>query len=172
MLLIFLSGCTKKQIPVSECITIAAVGDVNFGSDYPVRCFPPGNGSDFFKECRKILQSADISFCNLETVLCDGGSPAKNMDGKSTFVFRVSPSFANILSGAGFDVVSIANNHIRDFGVYGEKETKNFLKQNGIQFVSKDGSVASFTLRGTKVHFVGFSSGYERRSITSCSVIF
>ncbi|MCM8759814.1 MAG: CapA family protein [Candidatus Omnitrophica bacterium] len=169
---IFLSGCEKKEKVTFNTITISAVGDVNFGFEYPSGSYSDKVNKDFFSQSKKILRASDISFCNLETVLCDTGIPAKKMDGKNTFVFKVSKKFAEVLVDAGFDVVSIANNHIRDFGVYGENETKRVLMENGIQFVSKSGEIAKFTIRGTKIWFVGYSSGYENRSISNPDEVF
>ncbi|MCX7706084.1 MAG: CapA family protein [bacterium] len=168
---IFVTGCTKKEKAVQNIITIAAVGDVNFGSNYPSRNVGEKN-KDFFIHCKEILQKADISFCNLETVLCRKGDPAKSPDGRVAFVFRAPTEYASILADAGFDVVSIANNHIRDFGIHGENETKKALRENGIQFVSRNGNIASFIIRETRILVVGFSSGYEKRSIANSSGVF
>ncbi|MCM8788941.1 MAG: CapA family protein, partial [Candidatus Omnitrophica bacterium] len=149
-----------------------AVGDINFGSDFPHYKIPPQNKRHHFKNCEDILKNADISFCNLETVLCEGGSPAKKVDGKNTFIFRCPGEFCGILADAGFDIVSIANNHIRDFGAYGEKETKRILKENKIQFVSREGEIAEFYIRGISVLFVGYSFGPGKRSIANPDNIF
>lgn len=169
---IFLSGCAKKEEAVHKTITIAAVGDVNFGFDCFTEDTFSGKGNDFFKYSKEILQATDLSFCNLETVLCNKGYPAKNADGKNTFIFRASPKLVDVLVDAGFDVVSIANNHIRDFGIYGENETKKALVKSGLQFVSRDGEIASFKVKGVDICFVGFSSGYERRSISNYNIVF
>lgn len=169
---LFLSGCEKQEQSSIDTIKIAAVGDVNFGSDYPILQIADRKNRDFFRHCKKIFKSADISFCNLETVVCESGIPAKKADGKNTFVFRCSPEFVEVLYDAGIDVVSIANNHIRDFGIYGEKSTKKHLSENKIQYVSRDGEIAIFFLKGKSICFVGFTSGFDSRSVSNPDRIF
>jgi len=168
------SGCEKSQNQIIKepVISIAAVGDVNFGSDYPSQNIPDKGSRDFFSHCKKIIKSADIGFCNLETVICNGGSPAKNINEKNTFVFRSPPEMVKVLLDAGFDVVSIANNHIMDFGVYGLQQTKKILKDNQIQYVSADGEIAQLFVKGTKICFTGFSFSYGKRSITNYDNVF
>ena len=172
LILLIVSGCQKRDLASVDLISITAVGDVNFGSDYSGYKTAQKNNRGFFKHCRKILRSADIAFCNLETVVCEKGKPAKKEDGKNTFVFRCPPEFAGMIADAGFDVVSIANNHIRDFGVFGENETKKNLEKNKIQFLSKDGKRAEFFIRGKSVCFTGFSSGFGKRSIVNSEEVF
>jgi len=99
--------------PVRGCrqtVTLAAVGDVLFargvaretnqyGFDYP------------FEFTSDILSRYDLSFCNLECVLSTRGDPRLKR-----FLFRADPAAARALSAAGFDIVSLANNHSVDFG--------------------------------------------------------
>ena len=167
------SGCRHAIEKRIHTISIVAVGDINFGSDYPINKTPDKNQRKLlFRHCEDIIKNADIAFCNLETVLCRNGVPAKNINGKNTFVFRADPYFCDVLVDAGFDVVSITNNHIRDFGTYGESQTKKILTQSGIQFVSIDGDIAEFVVSGVKICFVGFTSGLRNRSIVNPSVVF
>jgi poly-gamma-glutamate capsule biosynthesis protein CapA/YwtB (metallophosphatase superfamily) len=65
-----------------------------------------------------VLSSADIAIGNLETAIATGGTP-ENKD----FTFRAPPSAVDALRAAGFDTVSMANNHGRDFGPEGLQET-------------------------------------------------
>ncbi|MEY2452706.1 MAG: hypothetical protein QOD92_2280 [Acidimicrobiaceae bacterium] len=65
-----------------------------------------------------VLSSADIAVGNLETALGTGGSP-ENKD----FTFQAPPSAVDALRAGGFDVVSMANNHGRDFGPDGLEES-------------------------------------------------
>ncbi len=168
-----LSGCNVgKNEPTRDTISIVAVGDVNFGTDYLYSSIPSKDRDNLFNACSKIISSADIAFCNLETVLCSGGRPSKNPDGKGMFVFRAPAEFSRILTDAGFDVVSIANNHIRDFGIYGEKQTKDALKSVGIQYLSIDGEIAQYASGKTKIAFVGFTAGLRNRSVINPENVF
>ena len=62
----------------SERITIAAVGDMMLGTDYPENHLPDDDGVSFLADVSEVLSSADITFGNLEGVLVDGGEPGKN----------------------------------------------------------------------------------------------
>ncbi|HRV04491.1 MAG TPA: CapA family protein [Candidatus Ratteibacteria bacterium] len=168
-----LCGCSPVGDDTSNnIISIVAVGDVNFGSDYPYNAVPSRDKKNLFDACRKIIMSADISFCNLETALCNGGKPAKKYGRKGVFLFRAPCEFSEILAETGFDVVSVANNHIRDFGFDGEQQTKRSLKENNIQYLSIDGETAEFQIRETKIIFVGFSAGLRKRSIINPESVF
>ena len=58
-------------------ITIAAVGDMMLGTDYPENILPDDDGVSFLAEVTPVLSSADLAFGNLEGVLVDGGEPGK-----------------------------------------------------------------------------------------------
>ena len=66
----------REPLPV----TVAAVGEIMLGSDFPTPEIPPEDGRALFDEVRGLLQQADVSFGNLEGTLCDGGVCAKNTE--------------------------------------------------------------------------------------------
>ena len=77
-----------------------------------------------------LLASADIAFANLESPFSDDGhSIDKGM------VFRAEPEMIAGLVTAGLDVVSTANNHVRDAGSHGVEFTLDLLARNHIQAV-------------------------------------
>ena len=45
------------------------------------------------------------------------------------------PYMANRIAEAGFNIVAVANNHSRDFGDKGYKQTQEYLKNAGIKIV-------------------------------------
>jgi len=74
-----------------------------------------------------LFGSADIAFANLESPFSDrGGNIDKGM------VFRAEPEMVAALEAAGIDVVSTANNHVRDCGSYGIEFTLDLLAKHGI----------------------------------------
>jgi poly-gamma-glutamate capsule biosynthesis protein CapA/YwtB (metallophosphatase superfamily) len=75
-----------------------------------------------------LLRQADIRFANLECVLADDGTP---MPGKM-YHFRSDVKNVESLRSAGIDVVSLANNHVLDFGVDALREMLPALDQHGI----------------------------------------
>ena len=97
-------------------VSIAAVGDMMIGTDYPNNHLPDDDGVSFLADVTPYLQGADIAFGNLEGVLMDGGEPAKKCKNLSAcYLFRSPTRYAAHYRDAGFDVVSLANNHARDF---------------------------------------------------------
>ena len=73
------------------------------------------------------LDSADIRFANLETPLTKG-KPVKT----GSFTFRADSENAAALKKAGFDILSLANNHTMNFGSKGMKDTLLALDNAGI----------------------------------------
>jgi poly-gamma-glutamate capsule biosynthesis protein CapA/YwtB (metallophosphatase superfamily) len=156
------NGEPERSAPA---ITLAAVGDIMMGTDYPFPKLPVKDGKFLFRDSKDILRKADIVFGNLEGPLCDEGFPAKKMKDKESYVFRTPTRFVKNLSEAGFHVVSLANNHAEDFGDQGMSSTKKALDAAGIKYSSKAGEVAEFEIRGVKIGLVAFSFGPPPRSI-------
>ena len=147
-------------------VTVAAVGDIMMGTDYPAGA-PLVNG-DFFKFLRPIIKDDDIRFGNLEGTLYDGPTQADGKaGGTNRYLFRTPPPMVSHLKNAGFNVMSLANNHARDFGRAGLESTKKTLSLNQIQYSSKDGEVAGFNINGTRVALIATDFYPGRRSITS-----
>jgi hypothetical protein len=145
-------------------LSVAAVGDVQLGMGWPPGhvVLPPDDARDVFTGVTETLGQADLRFGNLETVLADDGE-SKKCGKKSTkcYAFRVPTSFAKCLKAAGFDVMSIANNHAGDFGPEGRKSTMAALDAAGIRHSGPLGDIASFEVAGRRVALVGFSFGSD-----------
>lgn len=143
-------------------ITIAAVGDIMLGSPYPNESrMPPNDGVDLLKDVTPILSAADIAFGNLEGPIVDGGTSSK-CSPRSTrcFAFRMPTRYGKYLKAAGFDVMSLANNHAGDFGDIGRSTTRRVLDEQGIKHAGSDKSAFSTTyldVKGQKVAFIGFA---------------
>ena len=125
--------------PQIDTIKIAGVGDIMMGSDYPnpsgsPNALPPQNGSLLLAQVKEVLSSANVTFGNLEGVLIDKGkgTPKGCINLKYCYIFRSPEKFVNNLVDAGFDVMSLANNHASDFGVEGRKSSMKTLENNGI----------------------------------------
>jgi poly-gamma-glutamate capsule biosynthesis protein CapA/YwtB (metallophosphatase superfamily) len=145
-------------VPPKE-IRIVAVGDImlggtatpelrKFGYDYP------------FEQTQGILKQAQIVFGNLEGPLTDGGKPATSKQ----YVFRSPPEkVAPALARAGFNVVSLANNHTLDYGPEGLADTRAALDRAGIGYVGAGRNLAEarrplyIVVDGATVAFLGYS---------------
>lgn len=77
-----------------------------------------------------LLRKADVLVGNLEFVLARDGRP---WPGK-IFHFRAEPAAVASLEAAGFDLVSVANNHVLDFGTDAALECLGILSARGIRF--------------------------------------
>ncbi|MEJ2137964.1 MAG: CapA family protein [Gammaproteobacteria bacterium] len=139
-------------------ITVAATGDIMLGTDYPENHLPDDDGVSFLDAVAPLLQSADVSFGNLEGVLQDGGEPVKECNNpKACYLFRSPTRYANHLAAAGFDVMSIANNHARDFGEAGRDSTMTVLDRAGIRHSGRQGSIASWRQDELQIAMIAFS---------------
>jgi poly-gamma-glutamate capsule biosynthesis protein CapA/YwtB (metallophosphatase superfamily) len=168
LLILPLSGeisANEEPSGASSVITVAAVGDIMMGTDYPLPKLPQKDGRLLFEESKGFLRKADIVFGNLEGPLCEGGFPAKKVKDRESYVFRTPPRYVKNLVDAGFNVVSLANNHAGDFGEKGMSSTKKVLDAAGIKYSSKAGEVAEFEVNGLKMGLVSFSFGPPPRSI-------
>ncbi len=121
-----------------DTLTIIGVGDIMMGTNYPEDRLPISNGSLLMKDVEEVLQSADITFGNLEGVLLDsGGTPKSCRDPKVCYVFRSPSRYVENLTTAGFDLISIANNHAGDFGDAGRENTMKVLGEHGLAYAGQ-----------------------------------
>ena len=111
-----------------EKITLLALGDIWLARLVADEIIKKGAHHPFARIAHH-LRSADIVFGNLESSFSTRGIPVKNKD----VVARVSPSSLDGLVHAGIDVVSLANNHIMDYGAEALEDTLSFLDQRGIK---------------------------------------
>jgi poly-gamma-glutamate capsule biosynthesis protein CapA/YwtB (metallophosphatase superfamily) len=112
-----------------QLITIAAVGDMMLGGS--AQSTMEQQGYDYpFATTRHILEAAHLTIGNLETPLTNQGAPIT----EKQFLFRNPPEkVAPALKRAGFDIVSLANNHTLDYGAQGLHDTLQALEQNAIR---------------------------------------
>jgi poly-gamma-glutamate capsule biosynthesis protein CapA/YwtB (metallophosphatase superfamily) len=139
-------------------IVINAVGDImlagsgamtskRLGYDYP------------FAATREVLKKGDIAIGNLESPIARSGNA---FTGKK-FHYRSAPRAAIALKNAGFSLVTLANNHMMDFGPLALEETRRHLERAGIGYTGAGASItaarkrAVITVRGTKVAFLAYS---------------
>jgi poly-gamma-glutamate capsule biosynthesis protein CapA/YwtB (metallophosphatase superfamily) len=110
--------------PVHPTFTFAFVGDVMLGRG--VAQSLNGHWEDAFKEVEPWLATADLAFANLESPLTTAPRVSNGYD------VRAKPASVTALRTAGFDVVSLANNHALDAGQPGLAETIATLDSAGI----------------------------------------
>lgn len=117
-----------------ELIELVAVGDIMLSRTVEERMDVLGSSYPFVPTA-DLISSADIAIGNLESPLSAEGDPI----GKR-FVFRAHPRHIAGLAWAGFDVLSLANNHLLDFGHQGLAQTMEVLRDNGLAYVGAGAS--------------------------------
>jgi len=164
---------TSKKIvvikPPHDTLCIAAVGDIMLGTSYPdTTTLPPDSAKNSFAAVEKYLHGNDVTFGNLEGTLLDSGAPAAyKMHLKSkAYLFRMPVRCGKVLKDAGFNVLSIANNHIGDFGDNGRLSTMKTLDSSQINYAGLlSHPSAIFTVNGVKYGFCAFSPNSQVESI-------
>jgi len=144
--------------PTHPGLTLAAVGDMMLGTDFPENTLPDDDGLSFFDAVTPILEKPDVTFGNMEGVLQDGGDPVKQCKNpRVCFLFRSPARYATYFKLAGFDALSLANNHARDFGEIGRDSSMAALDAAGIHHSGREGTSASWIANGRKVALVAFA---------------
>lgn len=144
--------------PDETALVVAAVGDVMLGTDYPQPRLAGDDGVSLLAGPAPYIRAADIGFGNLEGVLMDGGEPVKQCaDPSACYLFRSPTRYAGLLADAGFTVVSLANNHARDFGEEGRDSSMLALDAYGIRHSGRAGDVASWSVRDLDVALIAFA---------------
>lgn len=144
-------------------VTLAFAGDLmldrgvknsvtrNFNGDYGILF-------EKSKEISDILKKSDIVFANLEGTASDQGVDQKNL-----YSFRMSPRIVPALKGAGISILSVANNHVGDWGRNAYVDMLARLKENEILYTGGGNSKAEaqaptiIEKYGMKIGFLGFS---------------
>ena len=161
LLLLSLLTLLSAKASASDTLKIVAVGDIMMGSIYPDGKLPPNNDcSPQLSELIPILSSGDITFGNLEGVFTDSKVGVKNCKNPQyCYTFGMPTSFAGCLTEAGFNLISIANNHVNDFGEQGRLSTMETLRNNDIHFAGLTAycPIDTFTIDNVKYGFCAFS---------------
>jgi len=150
---------STPEITTPDFVTLLFGGDImldrgvknsvmkNFGGDY----------SALFQNL-DLVKKADIAFANLEGPVSDKGTDKHNL-----YSFRMDPSVMPALAGAGFNVLSVANNHVGDWGRDAYVDTLARLKENEIQYTGGGNTLQEaeqptiVERNGMKIGYLGFS---------------
>lgn len=150
----------KAEETLLPPIKLAFVGDImldrgvkyslnkNFGGDY----------GELFSKVKDQLAGYDLLFGNLEGPVSDKGA-----DGGSLYSFRFETKVIPVMKDAGFDIFSVANNHIFNWGQVAFEDTLARLADEGIDYVGggMSGSEAYqekiVNVSGVEIAFLAFS---------------
>ena len=127
------ASMTSDRRAKGGTLNLAFVGDLMPGTTFPDSRLPEKDGATLSKDVDSILTAADVAAGNMEGALADEGETTKN-GGKFSYSFRVPTRYGKLIADAGFDFMSMANNHAFDFGLDGVKSTEATLHSNGIAY--------------------------------------
>ena len=143
-------------------IVLAFAGDVHFAGRVARLLEDPATT---FGPIASVLGSADFTAVNLETPVTRRGQPQPK-----TYHFATTPGAFTALGDAGVDLVTIANNHILDYGQTGLADTLAAAKAAHFPFVGAGVNATAAwapyvtTINGTRIAIVGVSQVAELAS--------
>lgn len=117
-----------------ESLRLLFAGDVLLDDHYAIMANLRDRGGSieeaFSTELLETMRSADVFMLNNEFTFTNRGTPIP----EKKFTFRAKPENVNLLKEMGVDVVSVANNHIYDYGEVSLLDTLSTLKNAGIAY--------------------------------------
>ena len=145
-------------------IKMIAVGDIMLSRAVEQKMIEYDDYKYPFLKTADIIRSGDIVFGNLETSIINGRAIQNN-----EMVFRTDLRAVEGLVFAGFNVLSLANNHIMNFGRDGLESTIKILDENNISHIGAGMSEEEIykpvikDIKGTKFAFLGFTYNFDQR---------
>jgi len=139
-------------------ISLIAVGDVMLSRVVGSKIKKYGDYRHPLLKTADLLKSADLTFGNLESPITPG---REILTGE--MAFRADPEVTEGLTYAGFDVLTLANNHILNFGRQGLEDTFKYLKEAKINFIGVGETAIDANrplikeAQGVKFAFLGYS---------------
>ena len=161
-------------------VTLSFAGDImldrgvknsvrkNFNNDYSMLF-------EKSKETSELLKKSDINFANLEGTASDQGVDRKNL-----YSFRMDPEIVPVLKSAGINILSVANNHVADWGRDAYIDTLARLKENEISYTGGGNNKTEaetpviIEKYGMKIGFLGFSDkgpDYMKASMDQAGIL-
>lgn len=131
------NSVTEIETNRSSYASFLFSGDLNLAEHISTTAYidrsPNHLANGFNQELIHKMRKADYFVVNNEFSYGRAGDSAP-LKGK-TFTFRGDPDRANLLSGIGVDLVSLANNHVYDYGRKGFLSTLSALKKAKVPYI-------------------------------------
>ena len=148
--------------PAAGSVTLAFAGDVHFAGRTARLLSDPAAA---FGPVATVLGAADFAAVNLETSVTSRGVPQPK-----TYHFRTTPTAFTALRDAGVDLVTMANNHVLDYGTVGLADTLAAARAARFPYVGIGTDAATAwapyvtTVKGMRIAVVGVSQVAELAS--------
>jgi poly-gamma-glutamate synthesis protein (capsule biosynthesis protein) len=143
----------------SRDITLAFAGDVNFAKRTRKLLMHPASA---FGPISRVLGSADFTAVNLETAVTTRGTPQPKQ-----YHFRTTRKAFTAIRDAGIDLVTMANNHVLDYGQTGLRDTLAAVRAARFRYVGIGVNARAawapriITINGTRFAVIGVSQVAE-----------
>lgn len=147
-------GAAAAAPAPAPAVTLNWVGDISFSKREGL---PRGGPLRVFSGVRGILRGGDITTGNLEGTLGSGGPSKCSSNGGDCFAFQAPAGYARAFARAGFDLFNLANNHSRDFGDSGIRQTLRALSGAKLRHTGLAGEIRVVPVNGARVAFLGFA---------------
>ncbi|MBS3956424.1 MAG: CapA family protein [Clostridiales bacterium] len=119
----------KPAPALPATLTVAAVGDMHFDRQVKQLIEREGGLAPLVHVAAH-LSAADVTVGNLESPLSNGGTPWPDKDVR----FRGDPRAIEGIKASGFTFLSLANNHILDYGAEALRDTVLALDTAGVRY--------------------------------------
>lgn len=150
-----------KVLDSKDDITLNFIGDVSLADNFDIMPYYDSRKEGIYgilsKEVVDILTTSDITAANNEFTISTRGTPLNK-----TYTFRAAPNRLNIYKEMGVNLVSLANNHIYDYGIDAFNDTLDYLKEYDIPHVG-----AGKNIDEAKEAFYYIAGGYKISFISS-----
>ncbi len=157
------SFLNNYYLSAKDQLIIRAVGDTMLGTEYPKPMLPTHSP---LLGTRPWFQGSDVNFLNHEGVLCDGESKSKCEFTEGTcYAFRSPIKFGEWIQEAGFNLVSLANNHVMDFGGACQEETEKEFDALEIPWSGRKDTVARFEKKGIPLSLIAFHTADHTNNV-------
>lgn len=155
----------NQEVYLAECesqdtVTLLFAGDILMDDHYAVMSTYHNRGNDinqaFDQGLLEQMRNADIFMINNEFTFTSRGTPTVNKQ----FTFRADPCNVSMYEEMGVDIVSVANNHIYDYGEISLLDTLDTLEQAEIPYVGAGRNLQEamtpvyYIANGMKIAFV------------------
>lgn len=144
-----------------DTVRIIGVGDIMLGTRFPGngKYLPPEGAYPLLQPAMRVLQSAHLTFGNMEGAVTDEAPLEKKCkDTTICYAFQMPTRYVEVLDMAGFDVMSLANNHAFDFGWEGVKDAANTFDRYGIHYAGPQKMPwDTFSIQGITYGFAAFA---------------
>ena len=134
-LLLLFTIPSSSQEPERHLLTMIFGGDVTFAAAFENDI---DDSTSFPFRRSEWLRDADITMVNLENPITERGTRVRK-----EYNFRCNPKYASLLKDAGIDIVTLANNHIYDYGNDGVFDTIDLLDSLDIKHVGAGKNLSS-----------------------------